>query len=207
MLNTDILSQPPSHECCHDCARVRQRVAASCRSRAPWFEACAFLSMRRLQALEQGLPYPPEILPRLELHLPEGMPEELPPSIDRCAACQQKLDQVRLCGPVCVRVCGPAWDGGAGFRAVRQQRLTQQGVLHQHIGPPSVPCGAALPMPRPVASALLLPTPLRSHYLSVACCPCPRSSAVPRAAPCCCSTCTWRATCARKWALIRSSGV
>lgn len=89
------LLQRPVGECCADRMRVRQRCAASCEARAAWFAAWEFISSSRLEALEQGHPYPPLILPRLELHLPEGLPEEPPPSIDRCTACQRMLDQVR----------------------------------------------------------------------------------------------------------------
>ncbi|KAL4444300.1 hypothetical protein ABPG75_012037 [Micractinium tetrahymenae] len=89
----DIVLQHPGQECCADCLRVRQRGAASYEARAAWNEAWELLSIRQLQALEQGQPCPPLILPRLELHLPEGMPEELPPSIDRCSACQKMLDE------------------------------------------------------------------------------------------------------------------
>ncbi len=76
--------------------RVRQRCAASCEARAAWFTAWEYITCRRLEALEQGHPHPPLILPHLDLRLPEGLPEELPPSIDRCSACHQMLDQVRL---------------------------------------------------------------------------------------------------------------
>ncbi|KAL4441507.1 hypothetical protein ABPG77_002011 [Micractinium sp. CCAP 211/92] len=78
--------------------RVRQRCAASCEARVAWFTAWEYITSRRLEALEQGHPYPPLILPHLELQLPDGLPEEPPPSIDRCSACQQMLDQARLSG-------------------------------------------------------------------------------------------------------------
>ncbi|KAL4444327.1 hypothetical protein ABPG75_012064 [Micractinium tetrahymenae] len=89
----DILLQHPGHECCADCLQVRQRGAASCEARAAWHEAWELIASSRLEALEQGQPYPPLVLPYLELHLPEGMPEELPPSTDRCSACQSMLDR------------------------------------------------------------------------------------------------------------------
>ncbi|KAL4447520.1 hypothetical protein ABPG75_004739 [Micractinium tetrahymenae] len=91
--NRDTYLRPPLVECCADCLRVRQRAAASCEGQAAWNEAWELISTRRLEALEQGQPYPPLTLPYLELHLPDGMPEELPPSIDRCSACQSMLDQ------------------------------------------------------------------------------------------------------------------
>jgi len=95
--SVDVLLQPPSVECCPDCLRVRQRLLASCQARAAWFEAWALLSTRRLEALEEGRLCPVVSLPCLQLepHLPDGMPEELPPSIERCSVCQQKLEQVR----------------------------------------------------------------------------------------------------------------
>ena len=78
--------------------RVRQRAAASCDARAAWIEAWGVVSGLRLEALELGHPPPPLTPPYLELHLPEGLPEELPPSFDRCSACQGLLDEVRLGG-------------------------------------------------------------------------------------------------------------
>lgn len=105
----DIYLMHPGKECCADCLRVRQRAAASCDGRAAWNEDWELISTRRLEALEQGHPLPPMTLPYLELQLPEGMPEELPPSLDRCSACQGMLDEVRLCGlwqPLCSRLQG-----------------------------------------------------------------------------------------------------
>ena len=96
--NEEFLLQHPDLGCCSDCVRVRQRAAATSQAMAAWNEAWQLISTRRLQALEQGQPYPPLTLPYLELHLPEGLPEDLPPSIDRCATCQKELDEdeVRL---------------------------------------------------------------------------------------------------------------
>lgn len=95
--NAATLMAHPSSKCCADCMRVQQRCAASCEARAqPWFTAWEYITCRCLEPLEQGHPHPPLILPHLDLRLPEGLPEELPPSIDRCSACQKMLDQVRL---------------------------------------------------------------------------------------------------------------
>ena len=91
----DIYLQRPAHECCAECVLVRHRAAVSCDARAAWHEAWEMISSRRLEALEQGHPLPPLTLPYLELRLPEGMPEELPPSIDRCSDCQERLEDVR----------------------------------------------------------------------------------------------------------------
>ncbi|PSC74214.1 hypothetical protein C2E20_2651 [Micractinium conductrix] len=91
--NEEFLLQHPDLGCCSDCVRVRQRAAATSQAMAAWNEAWQLISTRRLQALEQGQPYPPLTLPYLELHLPEGLPEDLPPSIDRCATCQKELDE------------------------------------------------------------------------------------------------------------------
>jgi len=65
---------------------------------AAWHEEWEQVCTLRLQALEQGHPYPPVTLPYLELQpfLPEGLPEDFPPSIDRCAACQNRLEEVSL---------------------------------------------------------------------------------------------------------------
>ena len=93
-----LVSRSPDPGCCRDCVRVRLRVAASLRALAARFEAWALISTLRLEALEQGQPKPPLVLPYLEVqpHLAEGVPEELPASsMDRCAACQQELDSVR----------------------------------------------------------------------------------------------------------------
>ena len=93
-----LAARSPDLGCCGDCVRVRLRVAASLRARAAWYHAWALISTLRLEALEQGQPKPPLVLPYLEVqpHLAEGVPEELPASsMDRCAACQQELDSVR----------------------------------------------------------------------------------------------------------------
>lgn len=95
--SVEVMLQRPDLGCCRDCVRVQQRVAASRQAYAVWNEQWEAVSTLRLQALEQGQPYPPLTLPWLEVqpYLPEGVPEELPPSIDRCAACQKQLDEVR----------------------------------------------------------------------------------------------------------------
>lgn len=96
---------------------------------AEWYDQWELINTLRLQALEQGHPYPPLTLPRLDLqlHLPEGVPEDLPPSFDRCAACQSRLEEVGA--RACVRACGAGascWGGcSRGFGASsagRQQR-------------------------------------------------------------------------------------
>ncbi|KAI7835334.1 hypothetical protein COHA_010764 [Chlorella ohadii] len=81
--------------CCPDCPRVHRREAASLQAMAAWHEEWEQVCSLRLQALEQGHPYPPLTLPYLELQpfLPEGLPEDFPPSIDRCAACQNRLEE------------------------------------------------------------------------------------------------------------------
>lgn len=84
--------------CCGDCVRVRLRIAASLRAQAAWYEEWAVIYALRLQAVEQGHPKPPLVLPHLDVqpYLAEGVPAELPASsIDRCAACQKELDEVR----------------------------------------------------------------------------------------------------------------
>lgn len=97
--NAAILMQPPAQECCADSLRVRQRLAASCTARAAWYTAWELITALRLEAVEQGHPYPPLILPHLEVvSLPGGLPVEPEPSIDRCSACQTLLDEVRLAG-------------------------------------------------------------------------------------------------------------
>lgn len=90
----DIYLQPPAEECCADCLLVRKRAAASNDARAAWNEQWEMVSPRRLEALEQGHPLPPLTLPYLELRLAEGVPEELPPSLNRCSACQDLLDKL-----------------------------------------------------------------------------------------------------------------
>ncbi|PRW56998.1 D-alanyl-D-alanine dipeptidase [Chlorella sorokiniana] len=93
--SADMMLQQPDSGCCRDCVRVRLRVVASLRANAAWHEEWVRISTLRLQALEQGHPSPPLTLPHLDLqpHLAEGVPEDLPPSIDRCAACQEALDK------------------------------------------------------------------------------------------------------------------
>ncbi|PRW44894.1 DNA helicase exodeoxyribonuclease subunit A [Chlorella sorokiniana] len=93
--NIDIVLQQPDLGCCSDCLRVRLRVVASLRANAAWHEQWAQISTLRLQAWEQGQPAPPLTLPYLDVqpHLAEGVPLDLPPSIDRCAACQDKLEK------------------------------------------------------------------------------------------------------------------
>ena len=74
----------PTPKCCADCLRVRQRVASSCQAFAAWHEAFRTGTHQQLQAAEQGDPDPPMPAPPFELQLPEGVPEEMPPSVDRC---------------------------------------------------------------------------------------------------------------------------
>ena len=101
----DMVLQQPDLGCCRDCVRVQLRVVASLRANAAWYEEWVQISTLRLQALEQGQPYPPLTLPYLDVrpYLAEGVPEDLPPSIDRCSACQEELEEVgvrrlaRLC--------------------------------------------------------------------------------------------------------------
>jgi hypothetical protein len=90
-----VVSRDQDLGCCSDCMRVRLRVAASLKARAVWYDEWILISTLRLEALEEGHPYPPLTLPHLEVqpHLAEGVPEELPPSIDRCAACQKELNE------------------------------------------------------------------------------------------------------------------
>ena len=100
-----LASRSPDLGCCRDCVRVRLRVAASLRARAAWHDAWALISTLRLEALEKGQPKPPLVLPYLEVqpHLAEGVPEELPASsMDRCAACQKELEEVRRLHRLCV---------------------------------------------------------------------------------------------------------
>ncbi|PRW56675.1 D-alanyl-D-alanine dipeptidase [Chlorella sorokiniana] len=93
--NIDIVLQQPDLGCCSDCLRVALRVVASLRANAAWHEEWVRISTLRLQALEQGHPYPSMTPPHLDVqpYLAEGVPLDLPPSIDRCAACQDELDK------------------------------------------------------------------------------------------------------------------
>ena len=103
--NAGVVARSPNLGCCRDCMRVRQRVAAALRARAAWHNAWALISTLRLEAMEQGHPKPPLVLPYLDVqpHLAEGVPEELPASsIDRCAACQKELQEVRRLRRLCV---------------------------------------------------------------------------------------------------------
>ena len=97
--NADVL-QRLDLGCCPDCPRVHQREVASLRAAALWHEQWERVYRLQLEALEQGHPDPPLILPYLDVRpfLPEGMPEDLPPSIDRCADCQRRLEEVRRRG-------------------------------------------------------------------------------------------------------------
>ncbi len=88
--------QPRLNECCSDCLRVRQRLAATCQAAAAWYEACSLRASQQLQVVEQGEPLPELPLPPFELQLPEGVPEEPPPSVDRCSRCQTLLDHVSV---------------------------------------------------------------------------------------------------------------
>lgn len=95
--NAEQLLQCLDLGCCRDCPRVRQREAASLQAMAAWQEQWELISSVWLRDLEQGHPYSPLTFPDLELqlYLPEGLPEDFPPSIDRCAACQGRLEEVR----------------------------------------------------------------------------------------------------------------
>ncbi|KAL4419500.1 hypothetical protein ABPG77_002286 [Micractinium sp. CCAP 211/92] len=84
--------KPPPRECCTDCVGVRQRLAAVCRACAAWYEAASLRASQQLQMVEEGDSEPAMPLPLFELQLPEGVPEELPPSLDRCSSCQNLLD-------------------------------------------------------------------------------------------------------------------
>lgn len=98
----------PASACCPDFVRVQPRVVASYQARAALHEAWARQSTVRLQALQEGRPPPPAPPPRLELHLPAGVPHELPHSIDRCAGCQADLDDVSCRDLLC---CVVLWCG------------------------------------------------------------------------------------------------
>ena len=100
--NAEWLLQHLDLGCCRDCPRVHRREAASLRAMAAWYRGWEVISILRLEALEQGHPFPPLTLPYLDVQpfLPEGLPQDFPPSIDRCAACQKRLDEVRLRGLV-----------------------------------------------------------------------------------------------------------
>ena len=93
----------PASACCPDFVRVHQRMLASLHAGASLLEAWAQQSTVRLQALQEGRPPPPAPPPRLELDLPAGLPQELPPSIDRCAVCQEHLEHVSCRGWVMVQ--------------------------------------------------------------------------------------------------------
>ncbi|KAL4451744.1 hypothetical protein ABPG75_007408 [Micractinium tetrahymenae] len=84
--------QPPPAECCSDVLRVRQRAAATCQAAAAWYKAWEMITIEQLQVVEQGEPAPALPLPPFKLRLPEGVPEQLPPSTDRCSRCQHCLD-------------------------------------------------------------------------------------------------------------------
>lgn len=85
--------------CCADCLRVHQRQAATLLAMAAWHHEWEWIDTLRLQALEHGHPPPPLTLPYFQVHpylLPQGLPEQVLPSYDRCEACQRTLDEVRL---------------------------------------------------------------------------------------------------------------
>lgn len=67
-------------------------MLASYKSRVAMNEAAARECTVHLQALLEGRPAPPAPAARFKLHLPAGVPQELPPSIDRCAKCQGHLE-------------------------------------------------------------------------------------------------------------------
>ena len=85
----------PARACCPDFVRVHQRMLASYKSRVAMNEALARECTVHLQALQEGRPPPPAPAARFKLHLPAGVPQELPPSIERCAKCQGHLEDVR----------------------------------------------------------------------------------------------------------------
>ncbi|KAL4423334.1 hypothetical protein ABPG77_006129 [Micractinium sp. CCAP 211/92] len=87
-----LFSQPPDRECCSDCLLVRQRLAASFQATAAYYESWEQITSQQLQAIQRGEPAPAMPVPRFELHLPPGVPEQLPPSVDRCSRCQHNLD-------------------------------------------------------------------------------------------------------------------
>ncbi len=91
-------SQPPNRECCGDCLLVRQRLAACFQATAAWYECLKQITSQQLQAVQRGEPAPALPVPRFELHMPPGVPEQLPPSMDRCFRCQHNLDYVRGLG-------------------------------------------------------------------------------------------------------------
>lgn len=66
--------QPPDRECCRDCLRVRQRLAATCGAAAAWYEAFDVVNSQQLQAVMQGKPALVMPVPPYKLQLPEGVP-------------------------------------------------------------------------------------------------------------------------------------
>ncbi|KAL4429838.1 hypothetical protein ABPG77_010955 [Micractinium sp. CCAP 211/92] len=84
--------QPLPDECCSDCQRVQQRLAATCQAAAVWFQACSLRAIQQLEVVERGEPLPQLPLPPFELQLPKGVPHDMPPCIDRCSSCQNLLD-------------------------------------------------------------------------------------------------------------------
>lgn len=167
--NADLLLQRLDLGCCSDCSHVHQREAASLRAMAAWHEQWELISTLRLQALEQGHPYPPLALPYLDVQpfLPEGLPEDFPPSIDRCAACQKRLDEVRMLD---VRPCGLGQAAGlqrqqlgTGARAglaQRRQRFHRPCCCLQ-----SLPAPAAARWPYLTASRVCCRLALPPQYL------------------------------------------
>ena len=89
---------------------MNRRHAATLQATAAWYEQWEQVYRMWLQALEQGHPYPPLKLPYLEVQpfLPEGLPDDLPPNIDRCAACHTRIEQVRRHGLEGCRCCACA---------------------------------------------------------------------------------------------------
>lgn len=142
--NADVLLQHLDLGCCRDCSRVHQREVASLHAMAAWYAEWERITTLRLQALEQGQPFPPLTLPYLELQpfLPEGVPEELPPSIDRCTACQQRLEEVRVRRLVGVREGGGA--AGSPAAAAWREGSSTFGRLQTGICGARRPCPAAL---------------------------------------------------------------
>ncbi|KAL4420889.1 hypothetical protein ABPG77_001230 [Micractinium sp. CCAP 211/92] len=87
-----VFSQPPDCKCCSDCLVVRQRLAACCQATAAWYDSWEQITSQQLQAVQRGEPPPALPVPPFELQLPPGVPEQLPPSVDRCSRCQHNLD-------------------------------------------------------------------------------------------------------------------
>eukprot|EP00887_Chlorella_sp_A99_P001902 scaffold18.g1902.t1 len=71
-----------------------ERAAACCGSYADVYKKMALQSAEELEAAQQGREPRLVALARFELRIPEGQVQHMPPSIDRCAACQALLDEM-----------------------------------------------------------------------------------------------------------------